>query len=154
MKLSGGIKSIVDAIDSKSPSLGTFQREKGKGFTRGYIALWLMYLNNILNLNKPMTEQQIELASVKIAEEFYMLKVSDITFLFNKIIGGEYGEFYESLSIAKLLTFFRNYLEERFEQATDRSLRKHKDLKSMEEFNMTSNIERIYKRQSKGFNKK
>ena len=79
-----------------------------------------------------MSIEQIRLAAVLICEEFYMLKMSDLTLLFKRIISGQYGEFYERLSIDKVLTFFRNYLEERFEIAIDQSSRDHRDVKQNE----------------------
>jgi hypothetical protein len=74
-----------------------------------------------------MSEDQIKLCSGMVVEEFYMLKVSDLTLLFKRIISGEYGEFYERLSIDKILTFFRTYLEERFSSAEDNSIRNHNE---------------------------
>ena len=132
MAHAGKLVSVTDAINSPSHSLGKIQREQSKKFTEGLVLVWLMYLNEILNLNKPMSEEQMKLASVLICEEFYMLKMSDLTLLFKRIISGQYGEFYERLSIDKVLTFFRNYLEERFEIAIDQSSRNHRDIKQNE----------------------
>ena len=133
MAHAGKLVSVTDAINSPSHSLGKIQREQSKKFTEGLVLVWLMYLNEILNLNKPMSEDQMKLASVLICEEFYMLKMSDLTLLFKRIISGQYGEFYERLSIDKVLTFFRNYLEERFEIAIDQSSRNHRDIKQNEQ---------------------
>ena len=132
MAHAGKLVSVTDAINSPSHSLGKIQREQSKKFTEGLVLVWLMYLNEILNLNKPMSEEQMKLAAVLICEEFYMLKMSDLTLLFKRIISGQYGEFYERLSIDKVLTFFRNYLEERFEIAIDQSSRNHRDVKQNE----------------------
>jgi hypothetical protein len=132
MAHAGKLVSVTDAINSPSHSLGKIQREQSKKFTEGLVLVWLMYLNEILNLNKPMSEEQMKLASVLICEEFYMLKMSDLTLLFKRIISGQYGDFYERISINKVLTFFRNYLEERFEIAIDQSSRDHRDVKQNE----------------------
>lgn len=121
------VKTIEEAINSKAPSIGKFQNQQGKQFTEGLITFWLLYLNKVLNLNKPMSEEQINLCSSMIVEEFYMLKVSDLTLLFKKIISGQYGEFYERLSIDKVLTFFREYLEERYTLAGEASQRDHEN---------------------------
>jgi len=123
----GKVSTVEDAISSKAPSIASFQREQGREFTEGLITFWLLYLNQILNLNKPMSEDQIKLCSGMVVEEFYMLKVSDLTLLFKRIISGEYGEFYERLSIDKILTFFRTYLEERFNSAESNSIRNHNE---------------------------
>ena len=127
MIYSGKLATIEDAVNSKAPSIASFQREQGRKFTEGLVTVWLMYLNNILNLNKPMSEEQINLCSNMVVEEFYMLKVSDLTLLFKRIVSGQYGEFYERLSIDKVLTFFREYLEERYKLASEASLRNHEE---------------------------
>ena len=132
MVKSSKLVSVSDAMNSKSQSLGKIQREQSGEFSEGIIKMWLLYLNKILNLNKPMSDEQIKLAAVLICEEFYMLKMSDLSLLFKRIISGQYGEFYERLSIDKVLTFFRNYLEERFEIAIDQSSRDHRDVKQNE----------------------
>ena len=119
------IISVEDAINSDMHSIGRLQREESKKFTRGLVIVWLAYLNKMLNLNKSMSETQIKLASSLICEDFYMLKMSDLTLIFRRIISGQYGEFFERLSIDKVLTFFREYREERFEIAINESERAH-----------------------------
>ena len=123
----GKVKTIEQAMSSKAPTVASFQREHGRQFTEGLITFWLLYLNKVLNLNKPMSEEQINLCSGMVVEEFYMLKVSDLTLLFKRIISGQYGEFYERLSIDKILTFFRTYREERYTLAGEASAREHEN---------------------------
>ncbi|RFP54162.1 MAG: hypothetical protein BJG00_016175, partial [Limnothrix sp. CACIAM 69d] len=108
----------------------------------GFVMAWLVYLNAILNLNKPMTEDQIELCAQEVVDTFYSLKVSDLTFLCKKIIAGHYGEFYESLTIPKVLSFFRDYFEQRCLLAEELSQRAHADFASREEFNLSKNLRR------------
>ena len=143
MKFSGKVKTITEAMITESPTIGTFQREKGKGFTEGLIMMWLVYLNDLLNLNKPMTEDQIEMCATEITNEYYALKFSDLTLLYKRIISGSYGEFYESLSIPKVLSFFRQYFEERCDIAYDQSLRDHKNMASEDTFSFSKNIKRV-----------
>ena len=142
MAHAGKIVSVTDAINSPSHSLGKIQREQSKKFTEGLLLVWLMYLNEILNLNKPMSEDQMKLASVLICEEFYMLKISDLTLLFKRIISGSYGEFYERLGIDKILKFFRAYLEERYDEASRMSQQVHNDRQSDDTFNFSNNMRR------------
>lgn len=153
MRHSGKVTTVQEAMNANAPSLGTFQREKGRTFTESLIMAWLVYLNGILNLNKPMTQDQIELCAVEINNEFYGLKMSDLTLLFRRIISGVYGEFYESLSIPKVLTYFREYMKEREIAAEAESEARHNDFKSNDEFNYSSNVKRIYQTQAKGFRK-
>ncbi|QEE50131.1 hypothetical protein FUA48_11225 [Flavobacterium alkalisoli] len=144
MRHSGKLTTIDKALNAPAPTLGTLQREKTKDFAIGLTMGWLVYLNDILNLNKPMTEDQIELCAIEINETYYSLKISDLTFLFKKIISGTYGEFYESLTIPKVLSFFREYFEERCQLAEQQSQRTHCDTKSHAEFNYSKNIKRIF----------
>lgn len=143
------LTGIDVAMNAPAPTLGTIQREKSRNFTIGLVMGWLVYLNDILNLNKPMSEDQIELCAIEITDEFYSLKISDLTFLFRRIIAGQYGEFYESLSISKVLTFFRNYFDERCLLAEKQTIRHHADFASRDEFNYSRNFERIWTKKSK-----
>lgn len=133
-------------MNKNSPSIGVFQREKGKVFTQSLIMGWLVYLNELLNLNKPMSNDQIEMCATAILDEFYALKFSDLTLLFKKIISGEYGEFYESLSIPKVLTFFREYFDSRCEIAIQESEMSHKNFTSDETFNVSNNPKRYLRK--------
>ena len=142
MASAGKLITISDAIEAKAPTLATFKREHSKVFTEKLIMTWLVYLNTILNLNKPMSEEQIRLCSAMIVEEFYMLKMSDLTLLFKRIISGSYGEFYERLGIDKILKFFRTYLEERYDEAARQSQQVHNDRQSDDTFNYSNNLRR------------
>ena len=143
MRYSKKVKTVAMAMNAETPTLGTFNREKGRAFTEGLLMGWLVYLNEILNLNKPMTEDQIEMCAIDIANDYYALKISDLTLLFKRIISGEFGEFYESLSIPKVLSFFRAYFEERCNEAETQSMTDHKDFSSDETFNISKNVKRI-----------
>jgi hypothetical protein len=137
------------AMNAPAPTLGTLHREKGREFTIGLIMGWLVYLNDILNLNKPMTEDQIELCATEITDGYYALKMSDLTYLFRKIIAGTYGEFYESLTISKVLSFFRDYFEQRLIAAEQQTIREHRDVASRDEFNYSQNLRRIFEGKSR-----
>lgn len=121
------------------------KREKGIPFTEAFLQSWLVNLNEILNLNKPMTETQIVLCTSEIINNYPAMNVSDLTLLFKRIMRGEFGEFYESLSIPKVLTFFRDYYEERLEKAYQINNQKHLELKSKDPFDISKNIKRIWR---------
>lgn len=142
-KYANKVTSIDKAINAEAPTIATFKREKSREFTLNLIMMWLVYLNAMLNLNKPMSEEQIEMCAEEIINEFYALKISDLTLLFKRIIAGSYGEFFESISTAKLLSYFRDYFNERCEFAEKESQRNHNDLKSDETFNYTKNVRRL-----------
>ena len=87
-------------------------------------------------------------SAIDVVKEFYAIKISDLTFLFKRIYSGHYGEFYESLSIPKIMTFFREYFDERCEIAENESISKHNDIQSDQTFNYSKNIKRIIQGQS------
>ncbi|WP_252810407.1 hypothetical protein [Flavobacterium sp. NRK1] len=149
MQHAGKLTSIEVAMNAPAPTLGTIQREKSRDFTIGLVMGWLVYLNDILNLNKPMTEDQIELCAIEVTDEYYSLKMSDLAFLFRKIIAGHYGEFYESLTISKMLTFFRDYFDERCQYAEQQAMRQHADFSGQDEFNYSRNFQRIWTAKSR-----
>lgn len=145
MKHAAKLPTIREAMLAEAPTLAAFTRAKGKDFTTGLVMGWLVYLNDILNLNKPMTEDQVELCALEIVDAHYTLKMSDLTYLFRRIISGTYGEFYESLTVAKVLSFFRDYFEQRCNIAEENTQRHHRDFSSRSEFNYTTNLKRIFR---------
>lgn len=149
MKHAAKLTTIAVAMNARTPTIGTLQRIKGKDFAIGFTMGWLVYLNDILNLNKPMTEDQIELCAMEIISGYYTLKISDITYLFRQIVSGAYGEFYESLTIPKVLSFFRDYFEQRCRTAEDHTLLAHRDFSSRSEFDYSNNLRRIFSGKSK-----
>lgn len=136
-------------MSANSPTLGSFNREYGKDFTQGLLMAWLVNLNSVLNLKRPMTDEAIEICAVDVSNDFYALKISDLAFLFKRIYSGYYGEFYESLSIPKVISFFRDYFDERCEIAEKESYFKHKNIVSDQSFNCSKNIQRIFQGKSK-----
>lgn len=146
MKHATKLPTIASAMNAEAPTIGTLQRVKGKEFTIGFTMAWLVYLNDILNLNKPMTEDQIELCALEINEAYYTLKVSDLTYLFRRVISGSYGEFYESLTIPKVLAYFKDYFEQRCQVAEEYTLRSHRDFSSRSEFDYSNNLRRIWRK--------
>lgn len=136
---------VDDCLMSKSPSLALVCREKGVEFTQAFLSAWLIHLNEILNLNKPMTEAQIVLCVSEVISRYGYMKIADLTLLFKRIMSGEFGEFYESISIPKVLTFFRIYNEERLNRAFEVNNRKHQEYKSNDPLNISRNIKRIWR---------
>ena len=98
---------MADCFKSKAPTIGKMQRTQGReSFTNAYMMAWLVYLNEVLSLNKQMSEEQIRLCAQMILDDYYMLNVADLTLLFKRVLKGDYGEFYERLSIDKIQKIF------------------------------------------------
>ena len=117
--------TVLQASKANSLTLNKMIRENGLAFTEGVLQGWIIYLNEMLNLKRPMTEEQVELSTQLIFEEFGSLKFTDLSLLFKKIISGKFGGFYESLSIDKLLTFFKEYFDQKLEANAENSKLMH-----------------------------
>lgn len=113
------IKTVDDARKAKVPTLAAMSRtvKDGRAFGKEevvrQIVKWLIELNEMMNLNKPMTNAQILMCSQMIMEDYYYLKSTDIALFFTRIIKGEFGEMYEALSITKIMSWLAIYSEER-----------------------------------------
>ena len=144
MRHAGKLTTMEAAMNAPAPTIGTLHREKSREFTQALVMVWLVYLNDLLDLRKPMSEDQIELCAHEVVNEFYSLKMSDLAYLFKRIISGQYGEFYESLTISKVLTFFREYFNERCRLAEQDAMRHHADFTSQDTFNYSQNLRRVW----------
>ena len=117
------VKAIEEAIDDKTTgTLNSVKREAGTNTIEAILIGWMIHLNQLLDLKRPMTEQQIEYATHMILADYGSLKFADLTVLFNQIIKGQHGSFYESLGIDKIMKIFQTYFDQRCEVGMNRSI--------------------------------
>jgi len=110
--------SIVAGLKGELPTFNQISKDKGEGFTTAIIELWLWDIQNALNLKNRMDEYQIiECASLLMQSPNYRrLNISDINRIFTKAKVGGYGEFYESINMAKVNSWFEEYFSERLKE--------------------------------------
>lgn len=113
MRLFSQVNSIEKSINENSPWLWQVVKEQGTEKTEAFIKLWLINLNESLNLKRPLSEDQIDETAFSIVQDFKNLSIADINLIFSRAKKGYYGEFYDSISMAKIISFFRKYFEER-----------------------------------------
>lgn len=135
------VNTELSAIKSGAPTLGSIKRTYGVRKTQAYIKLWLIQFNEFLNLNKPLTEQHIDEISLCIITDYPALNISDIHLVFSRAKKGRYGEFYESISMPKIISWFDKYMDSRCEAAANDSLRVHQKIKGNEYMVSRSRIE-------------
>lgn len=129
------VRKIEDVVrlaqSERSVSLATIRKHYGEELQRDYLAVWLINLNESLNIKRPMTESMI-LETVDLAlQDYYYLSIADIYLIFSRAKKGMFGELYESLNCAKVLQWFANYAAERsaiFEQV---NIKQHELEKSL-----------------------
>lgn len=124
--MNSDITTIADVLEQKGhPSISKMSRQFSKPKMKLIIVKWLMEVNKLLNLKKPMSEDQIVLGASYIMEDYKNLNVADLTVFFKRLLKGKYGQFYESFSIHKLCSALDMYIDDRFEIAVERSQSKH-----------------------------
>ena len=126
------IKGVSDALSRNTVSLVDIKKGKGQAFLRSYIALWLIELNELLNLKNPLSEAQITLCTEQIITDYSFLKLSELSLIFKRIVSGEFGELYERISMPKLMSIFRKYEQERTEVVTSESQQDHERFRYQE----------------------
>lgn len=67
-----------------------------------------------------------------IMEDYYYLKSTDLALFFTRIIKGEFGEMYESLSLTKIMSWLAIYSEERMNMGAQESHMNHDKIVSRE----------------------
>jgi len=127
-------RSLAEIVDIKSITLASTKRLYGSAFTISYINNWIVSLNESLNIQRKMLPEQIEITSGYILNDFYYLKIPDIYFVFTEAEKGRYGEFYESLDGAKIISWFDKYAEQRSEFCFEKGMREHDKTKDSKIF--------------------
>ena len=129
---SSSLKGVSDALSRQTLSLVQIKKGKGEVFLRSYISMWLIYLNEVLNLNNPLTEAQIELCAEQIMADYHHLKISELSLIFKRIVSGECGELYERISTPKIMNIFRQYDQERTEVVVTQNQQAHEQFRYQE----------------------
>lgn len=127
------VRTVKDALMTKTPHIGNLVKVYGEKVTEAYIKVWLINLNSALNLRRPLEEHQIDECAFLIISEYRNISVADITLIFKNAKLGKYGELYESLSIDKILRWFKDYFDSRCNTAGELSRQEAEKHKYQEE---------------------
>ena len=117
-----GIATVEQALDSGSECLAALAERFDMKKVATLIKIQLVELNELLNLRRPLSETAIELIADEIMQTYKALTIADVYLIFRRARNGEYGELYESLNMPKVMTWFREYFDERCEIASSRSV--------------------------------
>ncbi len=130
MKSLKKFNTLTKAMQSNTPSLGTLVRSMGDHKIEAYIKLWLINLNENLDLKKPLTSVQIDKIAFRIVENYRSLNIADINLIFKQAELGDYGETYDRISVPTVLRWFKDYFNSRCDMAAELSYQKHAQHKS------------------------
>jgi len=109
------IKNIKIALKEYSPSLVLLSKKYTKDYVLSYIEMWILSLNEFMNIKYKMNPKQIRETAFYIYQDYFYFKISDITLIFTNAKKGYFGELHHSLDGAIILKWFRKYAGERAE---------------------------------------
>ena len=150
LRVCSEIKTVEDSLKSRTPSIGEMFKNYGPEKTEAFIKLWLIDLNESLNLNKPLKESHIDQTAFLIMQSYKNISMSDLNLIFTKAKKGGYGQFYESLSMPKVLSWFDEYYNERADTAGELARRQH-DAFTVDERRSNSNRISSYRTKEEEF---
>lgn len=122
--------TVTKAMNSGAPKMGALVRHLGERVVEAYIKLWLIDLNNILDLKKPWKEHQIDDLAFRICDKYRSLNIADINLVFARAKNGEYSGIMDRLHTATVMKWFGNYYDERLTTASEQSYQDHVQAKT------------------------
>lgn len=136
------------AIKSEAPTLASLRKTYSEDFMLAYIELWLVNLNDFINVSRKMKPDQMSELAFLIFQDFYYFNLADINLVFSKIKKGEFGILYESIDGVKILSFFKQYEAERIDISYDEGIQEHQQIKQAEPITRHGNqqIKEAFKR--------
>src|SRR3989304_5154769 len=90
-------------------TLASLMKQFDREFIINYLKLWIIDLNEFLNLTNRMTPDQIKDTAELIYQDNYNLNIADINLVFTNAKKGVYGQLYGSIDGSKLLRWFSEY---------------------------------------------
>lgn len=111
------VTTVAKVLEAQTPTIGNLKRTYGNENTMHLIAQHLTVFSLSLDIKRNLSEHNILECSMLIATEYPALTVADLNLIFRKAKLGDYGELYESLTVPRVMGWFRKYFDERCEIA-------------------------------------
>lgn len=121
------VRTLSDALAVagdrvRYPSIAVLRKEYGEARIESIIKLYLIDLCENVNLKRPLRDRQVDNIAREIVSEFYSLTIADVYVIFRQAKTGQYGEFYDSLDMPKVIGWFRQYFADRCQRCADESV--------------------------------
>ena len=115
------MRSVTDVLKvaGEYPTLGMLKKINGPEKVEALIRQYLVELTDLVTLARPLNATKIDSIASRVVSKYATLTVADINFVFNSAINGDYGSFYESLDVPKVMTWFATYFEDRCNTAAE-----------------------------------
>jgi len=105
--------AVAESDRDRYPSLAVLRRDYGDKKIAAIIKLYLIDLCENVNLTRPLRDAQVENIAREIVAEYYSMTIADVYVIFRKAKTGEYGDFFGSLDMPKVMSWFREYFADR-----------------------------------------
>lgn len=115
------VTTVRQALSTGTSSLAKIDKNIGSVKTEALVKVYLVRLNELLDLKKNLSEAAIDEIAATVVKEYYMLTMVDVVFVLQQAIQGKYGEMFDSLNTAKVLRWFKDYFNDRCNQAEEMS---------------------------------
>ena len=121
------VRNVGDALAlasdrEKYPSLAVLRRDHGSEAIEDIIMMYLIDLRDKINAKRHLSDEQIEEIAFEVVSSFYHFTIADIHVVFRRAKLGEYGEFYESIDMPKVMGWFKAYDTARTDAAMQESI--------------------------------
>lgn len=114
-KLFSKVRKMEQIFETSTPSIASIKKSYDEDFIRLYITIWIINLNEFLNVRNKMNRVQTEETARLIVKEYYALTIADIHFIFENAKQGNYGKFYDRIDGTMILEWFKEHLNERLD---------------------------------------
>jgi len=115
------VRSVSDVLKVAGdyPTLGKLKVANGPEKVEALIKAYLLQLTELVNIARPLNATKIDAIAERVVSKYAVLTVADVNFIFNSAINGDYGSFYESLDVPKVMAWFATYFEDRCNTAAE-----------------------------------
>lgn len=124
------VNTVELAVKSGLKSLAKLSKVFDREFIVNYLQLWIIDLNEFLNLSTRMSPDQIKDTAELLYLANYTLNIADINLIFTNIKSGKYGQLFGSIDGSKILSWFNEYKGKRTEWYFENvSMHEHEGIK-------------------------
>lgn len=118
---------------SGEPTLGKVERKAGYNKARAAVIILLGEVLRYFNVTETMNDTQVAATTDFILEDYYFLQLDDLKLCFRNAMKGYYGRVYNRIDGQIILSWLKQYSDERLEASEQRSQAESGKLKEKEQ---------------------
>lgn len=124
------VRNVEDVFNAPDVTLISIKLDIGEMKLRAIVVLLIAEVVEFFNVGKTMNAQQVALTADLIIQYYSYFKLEDIKLCFRNAMIGKYGELYDRLDGAIILSWFKKYEMERIDKAIEISENEAKQVKA------------------------